>query len=559
MTRAVTILVLAVAAAAASADATFDPATQEFLQAVDVEPLKRLAVEYNGRIAVLDTVAREQLAQMVGTPQVDDVEPAAAYLELHFNTGRYLERPLLHVREEGMRKALAGHLTGRHLAALQRTGRIAPGPLVDKAAAAHLLATGRAEQDEILRGARTSGLGMFLARLMQHPQNRLLVDRLATRYEAFLAVDVLRAIPSPAGRWGTLDTLLDRRAGGAETGAPVRQAVRDLRDAWRARDAHAVHAAARTLARDLPTTGADYPPRSVRELELLYNQSYKGTVIWIGYAVALAGMIIAAATGARWARRAGLTVFAASTVLLAVRFAARWIISGRAWYLPPIMNQWEAVTGSALLGAVLALVLECRWRRNYVALAAALYATLALLAGHLVPILLPGKMDAELKALPGLLSSKVMAVHVSVIIVGHALVGMTFFISLTYLAAAAWNRRAASASADLSGPEPAGTLATIDRCNLLVAQLACWTVLAGTILGAYWGDIAWGRWWGWDRKETWALITALVYLVVLHIRFVTPDAHRGLVTAVICILGFSVMMFNWIVVNFFLSGLHSYA
>jgi len=558
VTRAIAILVLAVGAAAASGG-TFDPATREFLQAVDVEPLKRLAVEYNGRIAVLDTVAREQLAQMAGTSQVDDVEPTAAYLELHFNTGRYLDQPLLEVRARGMRRALAGYLTGRHLAALQRTGRIAPGPLVDEAAATYLLATGRAEQEEIVRGTRTSGLGTFLARLMQHPQNRLLVDRLAARYEAFLAVDVLRVIPSATGPWDAIDAALDRRADAAETDPRVRQAVRDMRDAWRARDVRAVDAASHALVRDLPTAAADYPAPAIREIELLYNRAYKGTVLWIGYAVALAGLIIAAATGARWARRTGLAVFTASTVLFAVGFVVRWIISGREWYLPPLMDQWEAVTGSALLGAVLALGLECRWRRNYVALAAALYATLALLAAHFVPILLPGKMDAELKALPGLLSSKVMAVHVSVIIVGHALVGMTLFISLIYLAKAALNRGVDSASADLAGPEPAGTLAAIDRCNLLVAQLACWTVLAGTILGAYWADIAWGRWWGWDHKETWALMTALVYLGALHIRFVTPAAHRGLVTAVICILGFCVMIFNWIVVNFFLTGLHSYA
>jgi ABC-type transport system involved in cytochrome c biogenesis permease subunit len=92
-----------------------------------------------------------------------------------------------------------------------------------------------------------------------------------------------------------------------------------------------------------------------------------------------------------------------------------------------------------------------------------------------------------------------------------------------------------------------------------VAQLAAWFLIAGTLLGAYWGDFAWGRWWGWDPKETWALITCVVYLAVLHVRLVTPSRYRGLVTALICLLGSLVMIFNWVFVNYFLSGKHSYA
>jgi ABC-type transport system involved in cytochrome c biogenesis permease subunit len=153
-----------------------------------------------------------------------------------------------------------------------------------------------------------------------------------------------------------------------------------------------------------------------------------------------------------------------------------------------------------------------------------------------------------------------MAVHVSVIIIGHALVGMTFVISLAYLVVAMFQRAdRPSSPADLRPAGEMSTLAIIDRSNLIVAQIAAWSVVAGTILGAYWGDFAWGRWWGWDPKETWALITAMVYVVMLHIRFLTPPRWRGLVTALICILGTAVMLFNWIVVNFLLSGKHSYA
>jgi ABC-type transport system involved in cytochrome c biogenesis permease subunit len=71
--------------------------------------------------------------------------------------------------------------------------------------------------------------------------------------------------------------------------------------------------------------------------------------------------------------------------------------------------------------------------------------------------------------------------------------------------------------------------------------------------------VSWGRPWGWDPKETFALITWIVYLIIVHVRFVTSGEKRALVTSILSVIGFGVMMFNWIGVNFFLVGLHSYA
>ena len=85
-----------------------------------------------------------------------------------------------------------------------------------------------------------------------------------------------------------------------------------------------------------------------------------------------------------------------------------------------------------------------------------------------------------------------------------------------------------------------------------------WFLGTGIIFGAVWADYSWGRPWGWDPKETFALVTWLVYLIIVHLRFVSPK-YRSDWTAWLSIVGFAVMMFNWIGVNFFLVGLHSYA
>ena len=544
--------------APARAQDIFPSDAREFLDRLDAAVLSRVGVQLSGRVGPLDTLAREQLKQLAGTERPDGLPPAVACLELFLNSGRYADRPLIYVSERTMRTWLAGRLDAASAGTFRRTHRLPPACLLDEEGWGLLLATGRATAADKSRCAAIRSLREDLPELADRREFRVPLDRLSLRYGAYLAQDVLRVIPAASGRWQSAEGVLSPQAASQPAG-PVATAWRQLRDAWLARDAARTDAAAGRLSDALGgAAGAAYPTPLQQSLELLYNRTRQGTVVFAGFAAALVLLIIAAAGGGRFARRAGLAVFAVSTAMLVAGFAARWVISGRSWYLPPIMNQFEAVVGSAMLGALLAVVLELLWPQNWFALAAALYATVALLMGFF----LPGQMGAGIGAQHGILASPVMAVHVAVIIVGHALVGMTMVISLAYLGVALFagmGSASPSAAAGLVAAGQPGPLAAIDRCNLIVAQLAAWTVVAGTILGAYWGDFAWGRWWGWDPKETWALITALVYVALLHARFVTPPRARGLVTASACLLGSGVMLFNWIVVNYFLTGKHSYA
>lgn len=557
---AIACVVAGCLAAGASAGEVFEDATLAFARKVDGEALSLLAVQYRGRVAILDTLAREQLKQMYGSETIDTQEPAAAYLELYFGAGRYADQPLIYVREKTMRSFLRERLDAGTSSLFSRSHRLPPAALFDAEAWAELIRTGRATPQDRARAASIAGLGRALAELSERKELRVPMDRLRARSWSFLAMGMLRVVPWRGDQWLSAEHAL-RMAGPAAGAGPAVAKWAELRDAWQARDAEKVNRLigefTSLAARE---AGADYPSARVRSLERLYTRTNGAAPMLAGYAVALMLLVVAAASGRTWARRTGLAVFALTTLAMLASFLVRWLISGRQWYLPPIMNQYEAVIGSALLGAVITAGLELAWKRNYFALAASLYSVVALLAG----LLFPEQMDASLRAQPGILSSPVMAAHVAVIIVGHALVGMTFFISLTYLSmllliGSPQGPAAASAAPDLRAAGELTTLAVIDRCNLIVAQLACWSVVVGTILGAYWGDFAWGRWWGWDPKETVALITCLVYVALLHLRFVVPARRRGLVTALACILGCAVMLFNWIVVNFVLAGKHSYA
>jgi ABC-type transport system involved in cytochrome c biogenesis permease subunit len=551
----------------------FDASTAEFLRRVNADALSLMGVQYHGRVAILDTVAREELHQMYGLQSIDALPSAAVYLEIYLNTGPYACRPLVNVRERNMRSFLLTRLAPQQAEMLTRTSHLPPAMLLDEDGWQELIQAGRASHTDVLRAAELGSLGGVLPKLSSRPEFRVAIDRLYANYSSFVAVGLLRVAPAGGELWLSLEAVQAPQAAALGRSQPAADTPagqwRALAEAWRARDADAANHAVAELARMLLGTPG-YPSLTLRKIERLYNQANRGGVMFVGFAIAVVLLILAAAVGAggqstgagrRWPRSAGLAVFALTALLMLVIFIVRWLISGRVWYLPPLMNQYEAVFGSILLGALLALGLELLRPRNYYALAAALYGAVALLAG----LIFPEQLETGIRALPGILSSPVMAIHVSVIIIGHALAGMTLFISLAYVGVAAVRGLgdgtvgAPSSPPDLRPPGDMSGLAIIDRCNLTVAQLAAWSLIAGTLLGAYWGDFAWGRWWGWDPKETWALITCVVYVVVLHVRLVTPTRYRGLVTALICLVGSLVMIFNWVFVNYVLAGKHSYA
>jgi cytochrome c biogenesis factor len=80
----------------------------------------------------------------------------------------------------------------------------------------------------------------------------------------------------------------------------------------------------------------------------------------------------------------------------------------------------------------------------------------------------------------------------------------------------------------------------------------------GTFLGGVWANESWGRYWGWDAKETWALVSILVYALILHLRFI-PRFNNFFVFNVASIFGFASIIMTYFGVNYYLSGLHSYA
>lgn len=146
-----------------------------------------------------------------------------------------------------------------------------------------------------------------------------------------------------------------------------------------------------------------------------------------------------------------------------------------------------------------------------------------------------------------ILSEFWLRVHTSCIIASYGLIALGGLMSLVYLIMRLW----------LPWNDPRSE--AWDRTTFAIDAVAMLVLWIGLVLGAVWAAVSWGRPWGWDPKEVFALLTWVVYIGLIHLRVATPPQKRGIATAVVAIAAFIVMVFNWYWVNVQLAGLHSYA
>ena len=241
---------------------------------------------------------------------------------------------------------------------------------------------------------------------------------------------------------------------------------------------------------------------------------------------------------ATWTAVAGLAGNTAGIII-------RWVESYRLGFgHAPLSNLYESLIFFAWTIALLYLIIERRYKFRIIGAFATPLAFLALAYASLSPNI----SDRIQPLLPALKSNWLIA-HVIACFIGYAAFAIAFGISIMYL----FKKRDTEGTGGLLERFPAPKV--LEELNHQLVMLGFLFLSAGIITGAVWANSAWGRYWGWDPKETWSLITWFVYATLLHARMMR--GWRGRKIAYLSIFGFGAVLFTYFGVNY-LPGLHSY-
>jgi cytochrome c-type biogenesis protein CcsB len=217
----------------------------------------------------------------------------------------------------------------------------------------------------------------------------------------------------------------------------------------------------------------------------------------------------------------------------------RWYVAGRA----PLSNGFETMIYIAWTTMLAGLLFH---RRNKVVLpATALLATVTLFVAHL------SWMDPEITNLVPVLKSYWLTIHVAVVTASYGFLGMGAILALFNLALMAM---AKPNSKEIILAQVTDTSKIVE----IVIIVGLYLLTIGSFLGAIWANESWGRYWGWDPKETWAFITILVYTFITHMRQI-PALNSVFIFNFASAIGISSVLMTYFGVNYYMSGLHSYA
>lgn len=293
--------------------------------------------------------------------------------------------------------------------------------------------------------------------------------------------------------------------------------------------------------------GAEVIPEQARiDMEISYNKINIFNMLFKYYPVVgllmLFFLFSDIFSDKRWKKVAVNILSVILIVLLVVHtggLAARWYISGHA----PWSNGYEAMLLISWVAIVMGFIFS---RNNKMTLAAsAILACVVLFVANL------NFLDPQITELVPVLKSYWLMIHVAVMVGSYApltLAVLLGFMNLILMIVKTVNNKTKINNIIKE-------LTYIVEMNITVGLFMA---AIGTFLGGIWANESWGRYWGWDPKETWALVIVLYYAMMLHLRFI-PKANGRFLFNLLAVLGFSVVLMTYFGVNYYLSGLHSYA
>ena len=217
----------------------------------------------------------------------------------------------------------------------------------------------------------------------------------------------------------------------------------------------------------------------------------------------------------------------------------RWLVSGHV----PWSNGYEAVVFIAWVTMLAGFLFS---RKNVVVIAGT-----AVLASLMIFVTELNLLDPEITPLQPVLKSYWLMIHVAVITGSYGFLGLACILGFLNLTLYIFRTQKTANSITTNITE-------LTYISEMTMTIGVFMLTIGTFLGGIWANESWGRYWGWDPKETWALVSVLVYATILHLRFI-PGLKSKFVFNLVAFWGYSAILFTFFGVNFVLVGLHSYA
>ena len=472
--------------------------------------VRQIAIQHHGRYKPFDSFARETLQTITGGARLDREDPVTTVLSILAEPERWQQVPLVAVPFVPLREPLGmsrktARISYTDLVATRALMRMLP-PIVQKQ-----------QQDDTLTMLENETMDLFQRFVAM---NALLEQK-------------LELVPPPTGTSAWLSIAQP------EGYPPAQQ--REFRTAWdavlsaaRRHDASALAVNGRHLAELFERANPSaYPSRWRRRLEVFYNRSQPFHLARLFYLFACVMFLLH--LGKRHATgTGGWIVFAGGAGLHATGIAMRVILGER----PPVSNFFETMLWLPFVAVILAWVLARLYRARDIGFAAALLAVITLTLADAVPL------DSSITPVVAVLrSNKWLTIHVLTVVASYG--ALTLAMVLAHIYSGLFLRRHRS------------RLPAVELLLYRTIQVGVVLLAGGIMLGAVWANASWGRYWGWDPKETWALITLLWFLAVLHGR--VAGWTRGVGLAVATIGGFFLLLMTYYGVSFYLVGLHSYA
>jgi cytochrome c-type biogenesis protein CcsB len=459
------------------------------------EALKLVPVQHNGRVKPFDSYARQTLHLLTGKTSWEKRSAAAAVLDVMSETGRAEKEPWIRVEFPEL-KTYLGLDEKHHFFSLEELAPASPKVIA-------LVRSAKEKRDKDLRPAKLE------------QKAELLYGQLDAAGK--LADGNNPALVPSSGGWQ-----------GPRSSSPLSKDFTELLQARKEDRLTAVEVNA-WVGRAHAASPAD---RTRLEAEKFYFQIHPfQTAAWL-YVASFLIFLFAK-------RRAAA---GAAVALLALGFHTLGL-GLRVYVLsrPPVSNMYESMIFMNWALMIFALAFAGLRKNSLPLFAGTLLSAVVMFYGDLLPI------DSSLDVLvPVLRSNYWLSIHVMTIVSSYGAFGLAMALGHRHLFREVTGRFLTTAETE----DSAGLIYRIIQIGIVL-------IGTGTFLGGVWANESWGRFWGWDPKETWALITFLGYLLVVHLKFAKKIDAFGI--ALSSLLGFQLVLMTWYGVNFVLGrGLHSY-